>query len=159
MKHTASKHSFPSSFTLRALEPDYSLSARDMTFVVTARQRVNAEITVHGSPVLTGWKKTASRRFFFHVHRPKNETVARKTVTQAMSALASTIGFMQIVPDYALGLMTGISLGFYPISVKSSTKPVKNAAILHDAISDLRTAILQRATEIEIMLTAPVPGI
>ena len=152
-------HSFPSSFTLRALEPDYSLSARDMTFVVTARQRINAEITVHGSPVLTGWKKTASRRFLFHVHRPKNETVARKTVTQAMTTLAGTIGFMQIVPDYAVGLLTGIPLGFYPISVKPSAKPVRNAAILHDAISDLRASILERATEIELMLTAPVPGV
>ena len=152
-------HSFPSSFTLLALEPDYSLSARDMTFVVTARQRINAEITVHGSPVLTGWKKTASRRFLFHVHRPKNETVARKTVTQAITTLAGTIGFMQIVPDYAVGLLTGIPLGFYPISVKPSAKPVRNAAILHDAISDLRAAILQRATEIELILTAPVPGV
>ena len=152
-------HSFPSSFTLLALEPDYSLSARDMTFVVTARQRINAEITVHGSPVLTGWKKTASRRFLFHVHRPKNETVARKTVTQAITTLAGTIGFMQIVPDYAVGLLTGIPLGFYPISVKPSAKPVRNAAILHDAISDLRAAILHRATEIELILTAPVPGV
>ncbi len=130
-----------------------------MTFVVTARQRLNAEITVHGCPVITGWKKTASRKFVFHVYRPKNETVARKTVTQAITALAGTIGFLQIVPDYAVGLLTGIPLGFYPISVKPTTKPVKNAAILHDTISDLRAAILQRANHIEDMLTAPVAGV
>lgn len=74
-----------------------------------------------------------------------------------MTALAGTIGLMQIVPDYALGLLTGIPLGFYPISVKPVTKPVKNAAILHDAISDLRAAIIRRAGEIETMLTAPIP--
>lgn len=153
-------HRIPREFTLRALETDYSLSARDVTFEVCGSYYVNGEAKHSGRTVLTGWGKSASLRFLFCIRNPVNEKVAQATLKAALCALGGTIRWRsEIIPDYMTDFIIGIPLGFRVGKVTQTDKrKVKRGAILHDAISDLRDALTARVAAVEAFLTAPVPA-
>lgn len=145
-------------FTLRAIESDYSLNARDITFEVNASYYVNGEANKSGRTVLTGWGKSASLRFLFCIRNPLNERIAQDTLKAALRALSATIRWKsEIIPDYMSDLIIGIPLGFSVGKVtQTDQRKVKRGAILHDSISDLRAALIARVEEVEAFLVSPV---
>jgi len=157
MKLPNAFYRIPREFTLRAIESDYSLNARDITFEVSASYYVNGEANKSGRTVLTGWGKSASLRFLFCIRNPVNERIAQDTLKAAFRSLSATIRWKsEIIPDYMSDLIIGIPLGFIAGKVTQTQRKVKRGAILHDSISDLRDALNARVEEVEAFLMSPV---
>lgn len=156
MKLPNNFYHLPREFTLRAIESDYSLNARDITFEVSASYYVNGEANKSGRAVLTGWGKSASLRFLFCIRNPLNERIAQDTLKAALRTLSNTIRWKsEIIPDYMSDLIIGIPLGFIAGKVTQTERKVKRGAILHDSISDLRAALLARVDQVEAFLVSP----
>jgi len=158
MKLPNAFYRLPREFTLRAIETDYSLNARDITFEVNVSYYVNGEANKSGRTALTGWGKSASLRFLFCIRNPLNERIAQDTLKAALCALSATIRWKSaIIPDYMSDLIIGIPLGFIARKVtQTDQRKVKRGAILHDSISDLRAALIARVEEVEAFLVSPV---
>jgi hypothetical protein len=138
---------FPRSFSIAAIESDYSLFAQDMTFEVTGvAQRCNAEITLEsGRKVLSGWHKGAGTKVTFHVSHPLNEEIARASVIAALREIEKTQSLIRDLvdggEDYLLPLMTSVPVGCYWSEIRRvDRKRDRKAAFLWDFLAETRDA-------------------